>query len=96
MNPAAPHHPADQARVDRIARAERRMFLTDSPPMCDHGRFIGYCRTCIELTHAELGSVAVRAFYAFGVWPPRRSDGRPFTSYRIGGLARRIAAGAPA
>lgn len=60
------HHPADQARVDRLARA----FARDPWPTCDHDRQTRECRACIELAHAEIGSVTVRAAYAFGDWAP--------------------------
>ncbi len=63
-------HPADQARVDRIARAGIRGHRNGSGFICDHGRRPNECRTCLELEHAERNSIAVRAAYAFGDWEP--------------------------
>lgn len=67
-------HPADQAGRDRHHRAMNGPGGTMAP-RCDHGRRIGECATCIQLTHAEQGSVAVRAAYAFGDWPPCADPG---------------------
>lgn len=89
-------HPADSARIDRIARAYRRAGNPRKlstrgefgPSTCDHGLAIGECRTCLELSHAEQNSITVRTAYAFSDWPP-------FRSFALGGLSRRLAAGHP-
>ena len=76
---AAPElHPADQVHADRLSRAFRRDVQTITADgigeaivaVCDHGRPLMACRPCVELRHAEASSVAVRAAYAFGLWPP--------------------------
>lgn len=68
-------HPADQTAADRHARSIRRCQGRRSATAyrCDHGEAPGYCRTCLELRHAEQNSVTVRASYAFGDWPPGAS-----------------------
>lgn len=69
-------HPANQVQADRHGRAFARANVLPAAalgtriPICDHSLRLGECRTCIELRHAELGSVTVRAAYAFGDWPP--------------------------
>lgn len=88
MTTATTLHPADEASAERIARAIGR---DDS--RCEHGRPPRSCLICIQLTHAEKTSVTVRAAYAAGDWPPAR---RPIRGLALGGLRRRIAAGAPA
>ena len=59
-------HPADAARVERTART------IANGGRCDHGRQRRECLICIELEHAERGSVTLRAAYAFGDFPPIR------------------------
>lgn len=80
--PSGELHPADRVHAERAARIVRQIYALigadgrDSGESviipvnrCEHGMPPGECRACIELRHAELGSVTVRAAYAFGEWP---------------------------
>lgn len=74
-------HPADAAHAARLAHAGREygvhyfsdVLLTISPP-CEHGRPVAECLICIQLRHAEVSSVTIRAAHAFGDWPPAEAD----------------------
>lgn len=69
--PAAELHPADLSHERRISRVLARLHAAPAyEPRCDHGRLAGECGNCLSLRHAEEHSIAVRAAYAFGDWPP--------------------------
>jgi hypothetical protein len=71
--PSPELHPADQVHAERLARVlaqlPRNGGREDAAPLCDHGRGIGDCRTCIELRHAEVTSVTLRSWFAWGMVP---------------------------
>lgn len=62
-------HPADSERIERYART------IANGGRCEHGREVRECLVCIQLEHAEKTSVAVRAAYGSGDWPPDQAPG---------------------